>query len=182
MTEKNNNKKEAKMLNYALKSTSKRNQMLRATRATLKESSVHGVKKIVQAKFKSIRLIWVLCLLASVGVCAWNILDIVTKYYQREVVCRMNVKQEAKLSFPFVYICDRGEFKKINDRILRARFDLKELNLDQEFQKIPIGNWNCFRFNSAHNLKYVEDKPTLAVLEIEIFIDSDLTIKGSQFN
>jgi hypothetical protein len=160
----------------------KNRQVLEAAKATLESSSLHAIPNMIRNKFVSIKLIWIMCYLLSACLCSWFIVDIMTKYYEREVVTRINVKKETRLEFPIVYVCSRLNSTLLEDRIISAKFDLKELKLDQEFQKVALGNWFCFCFNSVQNMKYVNERPGLAILELDLYFGSDSHMIGSFFN
>ena len=158
----------------------KKSEIIEAIKSTLENSSINGIPNIIRNKFNLVKLVWLVCILASSGVCAWFVLDIITKYYRREVVSRINVKKEQELPFPIVYICDNfGDLNhlNLNDRILSATFDSKPLNKEDEFHKKNFVNFPCFKFNSKSNLKYIKNKPSLANLELELYIGSPFKIK-----
>jgi hypothetical protein len=158
---------------------SKKNRILEATKSTLEGSTIHPIPHLVRKNFRLVKLIWLVCFLASVCICTWLIIDIVAKFLEREVVTRINLKPEPSLAFPIVYICSRVQPVKITERIIRARFDLTELQPEQEFDNLTIGTSYCIRFNAEKSLKYVKEKPSLSYLELELFIGSDLKIKNS---
>jgi hypothetical protein len=164
--------------------TKKQSEIIEAIKSTLENSSINGIPNIIRNKFNLVKLVWLVCILASSGVCAWFVLDIITKYFQREVVSRINVKKEPALPFPIVYICDNfGDSNPINlnDRIMSATFDSQPLNKEEEFQKNNIMKFSCFQFNSKKNFKNIKNMPSLAYLELEMYIGSPMKIKESKF-
>ena len=166
--------------------TKKQSEIIGAIKSTLENSSINGIPNIIRNKFNLVKLVWLVCILASSGICAWFVLDIITKYYRREVVSRINVKKESVLPFPIVYICDNFGFKnkiKLNDRIFYAKIYLgNELSIQDEFKPKDIGDHSCFQYNSAYNMKYITDKSILDTLHLELYIGSPLKLKANDLN
>jgi hypothetical protein len=147
-------------------------EIFEAAKSTLENSSVSAISNIVRNKFKLVKLIWSLCFVASACVCAWFIVDTLTKYYQWEVVSRIIVKKESKLPFPIVYICANARDLNLSRLVIRAYFDLKPINnSEKEFSIVKLGP-TCVRFNSRENLKYVQEQPVLANLDLDLLVGS----------
>jgi hypothetical protein len=151
-------------------------EIVEATKQTFENSTFHAIPNLIRNKFKLIKSVWLLFFLASSTVCGLFILDILAKYNLKEVVSKFEYKKEATLPFPIVFICngfDPSYDLKLNDLILKAEFNLKKIdNLEKEFYKIDIGVSACFQFNSRSNLKYVEDRPVLPYLDLDLFVGS----------
>ena len=155
----------------------------KATRTTLEGSSIHAIPNIVRNKYLAIKLVWTLCFLVSSAYCAYFICNAVSKYYQREVVSRINVKSEPRLPFPIVSICDMDNARrKVNmrwyDMILSCRFGQYICDFENDFvYSFNPKYGNCFIFNSGKNatgdsvpFKYVNDNIDKNDLELSLFI------------
>ncbi len=161
---------------------SKQNEILEAAKTTLQNSTIHAIPNMLRnSKFGPIKLMWLVCFVASAAGCVWFIADLVAKYFEREVVTRINIKPESEMPFPKIYICDEfGPNLKVppEKRIIEARFDKTKLSSDEFYQE-NIGKFNCIRLMSRVNPKYVQNRPVLANLELDLFVGPAIKINGS---
>ena len=86
-------------------------EILNATRETLESSSIHAIPNITKNKYRSIKFVWLICFLASSGVCAWFMYRSVTDYLNYDVVSQTDIRQATKLVFPVVTICNLNLIK-----------------------------------------------------------------------
>jgi hypothetical protein len=73
---------------------------------TIGDSKTHGVSNIVKAKSKILKLIWLICLLASAGYCMYELVIAVMAYLQYGVVLTITPIYEAPTNFIAVQICN----------------------------------------------------------------------------
>ena len=74
------------------------------------ESTTHGIPHIFKRQNIFIKTFWILCTLASIGVCAWLVTKSVTDYLNYETVTKAQVIDEVPTLFPVVSICNKNPF------------------------------------------------------------------------
>jgi len=72
----------------------------------ISDSKVHGIGNIVKAKSSILRIIWVLCLLASTTLCVYELVTAILVYYQFGVKQITTIKYEAPSKFPSIDVCN----------------------------------------------------------------------------
>jgi hypothetical protein len=85
-------------------------EIISLAKETLESSSVHGIGNIIRNRFYFIKIIWVLCVLASTGVASWLIQKMISDYLNYDVISKTTIKFETKLVFPIVSICNLNPF------------------------------------------------------------------------
>lgn len=70
-----------------------------------KDSTSHGLLNIVKAQNVVIRLIWLVCLLGSTGVCCYMIVQTISSYMSNPVSTTISVVDESPTIFPTVSMC-----------------------------------------------------------------------------
>ncbi len=70
------------------------------------ESKTHGVRNIIKAKSKILKVIWLICLLASAGYCMYELVIAVIAYLQYNIVLTVTPIYEAPTNFIAVQICN----------------------------------------------------------------------------
>ena len=70
------------------------------------DSKTHGLGNIVKAKSNILRLIWIICLLASVSYCVYECVIALIVYFQYSVVPTSSPIYEAPSIFPSVDVCN----------------------------------------------------------------------------
>jgi hypothetical protein len=89
---------------------SKKMDIIESTIETLEGSSIHAIPNITRNKFYSIKFMWLICFLASFGVCAWLIFESIADFLKFEVVTKFYIKNEDSLRFPIINICNLNFF------------------------------------------------------------------------
>jgi hypothetical protein len=86
------------------------NEIKNTIKETLKSSSIHGVPNITKAKFMSLKVMWLICLLGSSGYCSYIIYQSVSDYLKYGVVSFTRIEVVSQLNFPIVIICNLNMF------------------------------------------------------------------------
>ena len=74
------------------------------------ESTTHGIPHIFKRENIVIKIFWIICTLASTGVCAWLVTKTVTDYLTYETVTKAQIIDEVPTLFPVVSICNKNPF------------------------------------------------------------------------
>ena len=131
-----------------------------ATKITLEGSSIHSIPNITRTRYKSLKIIWLLCFLTSSSLCAWYLVDSIQDYLKYETVTNIKIRQVNQLPLPVVSICKRTS----NKNGFNKSVDLKQAIPDCKFQAINCDYENdfeyyedfffgtCVRYNSGRSL------------------------------
>jgi hypothetical protein len=140
-------------------SESKSKKILATVVETLDSSSIHALPNIVKNQSYLIKFMWVICFLASNGVCFWFLTTSVMAFLEYDVVSNIHVNFVDKLAFPIVSVCSLKRItglKSINELILNCTFGLMPCNMTEDFESFQDTQFGtCFRFNSGKYTKYV---------------------------
>jgi len=91
---------------------SKKSEILSLTRDTFESSSIHAIPNIIKNKFISIKLIWLVCFIASFGGCAWFMIRSLSDFFKNDVVTSVRVNYVNGFTFPVIGICNLNFFNK----------------------------------------------------------------------
>lgn len=72
----------------------------------LQKSSVYAVSQLVTSSGFCRRILWLLVLLLGLSGCSYEIYHFLTVYFQYPVVITLEVKNNWKLDFPAVTVCN----------------------------------------------------------------------------
>ena len=87
-------------------STKKSDEILSLTRDTFESSSIHAIPNIIKNKFISIKIVWLICLMASFSGCAWFLIKSINDYMKYDVVTTVRANYVNELTFPVIGICN----------------------------------------------------------------------------
>lgn len=73
-------------------------------------STITGLSNIKRARFKLIKIIWVLCMIASLAGCSRMIIDLVLRYFKYSVNVSLKIKSASSQNFPAVTFCNLNPF------------------------------------------------------------------------
>ena len=73
-------------------------------------STAHGFPNIIKNKSKSLKLMWTICFLISLGSCTFMIIKSIKDYLQYDVITQIRVISESPTLFPTVTICNINPF------------------------------------------------------------------------
>lgn len=77
-------------------------------------STAHGIPNIFRLESRLLKIIWILCFLASFAYCSYTIVNIVVVYLEYGVLINQEVVSEAPVDFPAVTVCNLNAFDKRN--------------------------------------------------------------------
>jgi hypothetical protein len=147
---------------------------------TLESSSVHAIPNIIRSKFRSVKILWTVCFLASVGVCAWFIYQSISNYFNFDVVTNIQLDYVNRIKFPIISICLIGLEQSINlnTELLSCKFQNYDCSLQNDFELFQDSfHGICLRFNSGKNMmgktletKYSYAKGNQNSLNMEFFL------------
>lgn len=143
---------------------------------TLSSSSIHSFPNIVQNKYNSIRLVWVVCLILSTAACCFFIVSSIIEYFSYDVVSKTNINYLNKIDFPIISICDLNAFntKYANDVITQAMnqaFNFSNFNysFSATLNKYNLIAFKYFAYMIAKNLNETSRKNLGTSLDQRIF-------------
>ena len=74
------------------------------------ESTAHGITYVFKREQIGIKLAWLICTLASTGVCGWLVSKSISDYYSYETVTKSETIYEMPAIFPTISICSQNMF------------------------------------------------------------------------
>jgi hypothetical protein len=78
---------------------------------TLADSTVHGVAHFAKQKSLLLQIFWLVCLAASGGVCAWNVIIVIDDYLKYETITKTElITEPMPIPFPAISICSLSRF------------------------------------------------------------------------
>lgn len=77
-------------------------------------STAHGIPNIFRLESRLLKIIWIICFLASFAYCSYTIVNIVVVYLQYGVLINQEVVSEPPVDFPAVTVCNLNAFDKRN--------------------------------------------------------------------
>ena len=101
--------------------------MLKQISQILELSTIHAIPNIIRSNNLVLKFLWLFCFIGSSSVCAWFIFNNISKYFQYDVVSKIDIKYETSLIFPVVSICDlnpltTNESKNYYKQIYRTEY------------------------------------------------------------
>ncbi len=161
----------------------KKQKIIKANIETLESSSVHAIPNITKNRFYLVKLVWVVCFLASNGVCAWFIYKSISDYLNYDVVTNIEINYVNKIQFPIISICKLGDDNRnfLNETLLTCNFNNKFCDLKNDFELYLDPMFDlCIRFNSGKNMldevadkKYIYGKGELNSLSLQLYLDKN---------
>ena len=129
-------------------------------------TTIHGFPNIFQTKSITIRIMWIICFLASNAFCCYIISTNIMNYFKYEVVTAIKNIQKDSLPFPAVTVCNANPFvtkeglKYVSSFLQQNNFtnfpDL-ELNIFGEIDYPRIFfNYNFIRYMTSTLSKAIE--------------------------
>ena len=73
-------------------------------------STAHGILPVLNTGSKIFRIIWLLCLIGSIGMCSYMVYRTVALYLKWEAVIRVDQRDSIELTFPAITICNLNPF------------------------------------------------------------------------
>ena len=80
----------------------------------LQSSTSHGIPNIVRLDNNFLKIIWIICYLASVSYCIYNIFQIIQSYLNLDVIINQHVIYDSPIEFPAVTVCNLNPFDRRN--------------------------------------------------------------------
>ena len=120
-------------------------------------STSHGLPNIVRTNRLSIKLLWTICLLASVGACIYMVYKSVNDYYSYGVVTQIQVINENSPLFPTITICNINPFSSIYGQNLIEKVTMEQLGV----------NLSLVPTNSSNYTYYVNKATSLALIQLK---------------
>lgn len=70
----------------------------------------HGLPNIVNSEYKTISLLWIIFLLASIVYCSYTIVESFFNYFEFNVDTSIQIVRESQAAFPAISICNHNPF------------------------------------------------------------------------
>ena len=133
-----------------------RNYVLDIIFSTCVDSTAHGFGPIIRRDNIVIRIFWIVCLLASAGVCTWMISVSIMSFFDYETVSKTEKVHLTLTEFPAVTICNTNTFLTnesldfINNILVKAKvMDIN--NQEESFKHFSGFNYAFLRYFTATN-------------------------------
>jgi hypothetical protein len=78
-------------------------------------SSIHALPNIARSEYISIKIIWLVCFLVSLGYCSFGIARNLTNYLSNESNTQFKKGFEGSIDFPTITFCNKNPFKTSYD-------------------------------------------------------------------
>ncbi len=120
------------------------------------ESTAHGFAKIMNNKRLSIKLLWLVFTIISIGALIYFLYRSIVGFLNYDIITNIRVYNIKNPEFPTLSFCiyddEEDEKSTINETIIFCEFDQIKCNLS-EFEKYRsnFNNETCFRFNSIQD-------------------------------
>lgn len=119
------------------------------------KSTSHGLPRIVEAEMLYQKILWTICLLASIALCSFMIVKTVSEYLQYDVITSIRIMSQEELTFPQVSVCvyDTTVSSATEEDfvILDCTFRYIDCNSLSIYKFVETPNGECFYFNSISN-------------------------------
>lgn len=115
----------------------------------MKNSSVHGIQRVVHSNRKTIRNIWLIALLAATSGCIYFLTSTIIDYLNHDVITVSKSVENDEEIFPAVTIC--AEQKISFEEIIDCKLEKKSCDINADFDRFQLNNLQnyseCIRFN-----------------------------------
>ena len=89
-------------------------------------TTFHAIPNIATNEHKSLKIMWTVCLIASISYCCRILTSSIIDYYEYKVLTTYEIIQESSTLFPAVTVCNLNEFDFISKLIYSLISDNKE--------------------------------------------------------
>lgn len=131
---------------------SKRRFILDIVLSTCQETTTHGIIPIINRDHIVIRLLWVVCLVASSVMCALVISISITSYFDYETVTKTEKVNLISTDFPAVTICNVSPFTTnvsaefVQELLVKSFLINSSYTTQQTFSRMTADNLLVFRY------------------------------------
>lgn len=109
-------------------------------------STTHGLSSITRTSSRLVRLIWLLCFLASFSFCVYSIIQLVVQFFNYDVLINLQVSDAKTVDFPAV----RKQFNKLLLLMLNS-IHKKTLLIELEGNRVQLKPDRSRRSANLHN-------------------------------
>jgi len=116
-------------------------------------TTFHAIPNIASNEQIVLKLMWTLCLLASLGYCCRILTSSVIDYYEYRVLTTIEIVQESSSQFPAITICNLNQFdfSKLKDREIYENYESNSSKSND-----PKEQFNTYRDSFLTNLSRSE--------------------------
>jgi hypothetical protein len=75
-------------------------------------STAHGIPSLSRTDSRIIRILWIVCLIASTTYCFYSIISIIVSYFSYNVLINMQIVDKSNVDFPAVTVCNLNPFDR----------------------------------------------------------------------
>ena len=102
-------------------------------------TSSHGITNIARLESKALKLMWLVCFLASLSYCVYTIVGIIQSFLQFQVLINQQVVQETPVPFPAVTFCNLNPFNRQNAQTyINRTLERNNLSYVQDTARIDL--------------------------------------------
>jgi hypothetical protein len=120
-----------------------------------RETTSHGLPKIIKSKYFITRVLWIITFLAGLGYALFTAITFVIEYSQNGVTTSVTVTQDHETIFPTITICNMNPFNEeiALDYILKKSGNgidcLKNLNSGNDGERLLESLKQCYKTNDT---------------------------------
>ena len=149
----------------------------------LYNSAAQGSIKIVLSKNIPIKILWIVCLLATISICSYMVIEGVFAFFNYDVTTKIRYISEIPTHFPAVTICNKHRFSsskgyeflvnKINKKEIPDIFNISKLpSVDKQVKIDTL--LNSFNLKNLTNSELRSLGNNLSTILISCYFDNDL--------
>ncbi len=132
---------------------SKLNKIKKLTLDLLELSTIQGVPNLIRSKRILLKIMWLICLLASIALCSFFMSETIIEFLSYPTITTVTNEYDSVTDFPIVTICNTNNsyfnFSVFRLSFLRNSYDTWQKHFEI-FSDLTYGL--CFKFNSGKNL------------------------------
>lgn len=115
------------------------------------ETTAHGISPLIKRQHPCIRLVWLVCLVASAVVCSYLVTLGVLSYFDYETITKNQQVYLISTDFPAVSICNANLFMTNQSvefvyKLLRENYNLNETKIEAIFNDFTAADIQNFKY------------------------------------
>lgn len=133
----------------------------------LVSTTVHAIPNIMRSPNITIKFMWFICFLVSLGFCGFFLYDGLLNYFEYKYVTNIEEINEYSAEFPTVSFCINASDINLSESLLICTFNYEQCT-SADFETIHESVQTCFRFNSKEPVKRI--RSTLPAYGLNVFL------------
>ncbi|KAH3710079.1 hypothetical protein DPMN_069545 [Dreissena polymorpha] len=138
-------------------------------------ATIHGLGRTKNSPFTALRILWVMSVCASLGMIAWQVVNLHRKYDSHPVSTSMEIKIVKKMKFPKIVICNTN---LINYYSFTSDSDLENI-LIEAAEKYNI-SMDMYRNISFGDSSFTYDSTNIDNFDDSTDLDADIMVNTAE--